>query len=594
MTGRRRTVRTALLFCALVAPSVAAGQTARPSGVRAEYQPVRMMAVPPAENASESPMHIAIVGSVASPATYILEGSATAADALAAAGGLLGDASDNLIVVRQGRILGPVLFDPLDKSLASVGRVLDGDVLVFRPRRGVRTAHFRAIEGEGRPAAGVENAAVERPVHVACVGLAEYPVVLPLPASRASERVLLLELLGLDAVSAERDVRRIADGAFGSDAGALHDGAVLHFAAAIAHSGRLRPVEPFPLPRDARDTAGESAADAATDMAAIFTPPAPQRPAGSRSLLTEPLPGFPFLVRDDSSAPAALPAFNAGTGAAPPPAGTFRAAEVSRGAQPVDVTPASPAQQPPTVPSRSLLTSADYQTEVRSTAAEAPAGIRVPPAIPAPASARPIAALEGTPAPSSPPASGRSALERPVDLSLIGAVLAAALACLAASYIWAREERRRVAGTSPAVVPAAPPASAGVALADLLENALPVLEEPAQIDQPRRLFGPLVGQKRLMIDAPHGQVAAPHFAVAPPPNELRQKRRMERVLSVAAGRRGSTVSDTSGAAMDAAGFRYDVVEPESPRRSAPAAERSAPPGELLSRVLGTLHGEKER
>lgn len=604
--GGRRASIALLLCCAAGASTELLAQSApRPlsTGLRPGYQPVSLADEPASSGAR---MHVAVVGSVAAPATYLFSAPTTAARVLQAAGGLTADAGDNLLIVRQGRIHGPILLDSSDKELRAAGPLMDGDVLVFKARRGVRTALYQTLEPGAVGRRGVENAMTERATHVACIGLAPYPVVLPLPPGRATEQALLLELLRLTPQLAERSVRRVTDGSYTQDDGSLQDGTVLWFDPQLTATRALRPVEPLPLPRTSLVdepavpqpavapvpvTSADSPAPGA--IASVPVEP-PIRVAANGQLLAEPLPGFPFVVRDP--APTVFSPADSASG--------FVGAPVLRGGAPIDVTEAAAAVSSGvrSTPSRSLLTSAEFRSvSAATTPSTPPAGIRAPTVVQIP-DATAAATLEGDA-----PIADRpfSALESPVDFSILGGVLLAAACCLGASYLWSREERRRssnLAAPGKLTVPTQPvaaltPRAVPSPLQQLLDNALPVIEEPAALERLARMHGPVVGQRRLMIDAPHAQVAPPHFALSRAAVHQQRQQRYERHLAAASAvptpAAVSPAASPSPSPSSQATFRYDVVQPEpsAPSTSAKGTRGVTQQGELLTRVLDSLRGE---
>ncbi len=636
----------ALLVCALGLLNGLPGQP----GFRPGYQPIT---ISPSQNEARESGTLqcaAVVGSVSTPAAYQLPSPLTAARLLKAAGGLTADASENVLIVRQGRILGPILFDPADKELSNVGTILDGDVLIFKPRRGVRTAHFQTAEAEdGSSLAAqpmVENALTPRPVHVACIGLADYPVVLPLPAHKATERTLLLELLGLSPEAAEQGVRRVSGANYSTGDGSLLDGTVLFFNARVIDLSTVRPVEPFPLPRKpAPENTSEPPRPLPIDVApsTTFTAPAgngpapvevlaelpvesaPQRAAPGQRL-NEPLPGFPFVVRETYPSTVAADGLQSVSNpevAEPILVDRFQPAEVVRGGGAIDVTdtpaglPSRPASGLPAWPPESFPRSAEAQPIHTTSVGEwHTPGVREPAVIRAPQLAPRAAALEGTTTVQASVGTA-SLLETPVDQSAIAGVLLAAMGSLAVSYFFVRSDRQPGpvdVETAPVAEPVAvQPARVEEALPlqSLLENQLPLVEEPARVVLPERLYGPVVGRKRLMIDAAHSQPVGPHFALNAK-SEQRQSQRFERHL-VAADRVSRPVAEggspVASAATEPAGsapataatspaatqtLRYDIVQPEpahGTHRPRTARSQASGQGELLARVLGSLQGE---
>lgn len=130
----------------------------------------------------------------------------------------------------------------------------------------------------------------------------------------------------------------------------------------------------------------------------------------------------------------------------------------------------------------------------------------------------------------------------------LGVTVLAAI-CMLLSLLWARWDAQQLAAaiqrraivqqvTTPAAEPMQAPVTAAAAapalssLEQLLQGAVPMVEEPVTIAGERPLHGVVVGHRRLRIDAAHTEIAAPHFA-----REVRTSRRKVAAGSTSAAER---------------------------------------------------------
>ena len=631
-----RSKATLLLWlCALAGGGSLYGQT----GVRDAVPPLRPAYSPligpgalvAGEQQSQT-THVAVVGAVHSPATYRSRTGLTLNQILSAAGGVSDEASGNAIIVRGGRIHGPFLYRADEGAEGRAQSpdlpLLDGDVVVVRPRRGVRTALYQSLTpGDAsnglRPR--VSNAATSELVHVAFVGLLDYPVVLPLRTQQATTDQLLIELLNIPPDVAARAVKLISDGVAGDNPTAITDGTVLLVNPRALPPGGLRPVEPLPPPRDVAPPQAPNSSPEQSDQSTADRPefdtdtgeshevsPADalkqtsMAPGGGR--LSEPLPGFqPFVVRDQPADRDFIPVTRRNH--------PTRPVQVTRGGVPVDVTvhPAGAGANSnwhgPSRPTRSRLVPAHALTaSVPSTPRTSDmAGIRRPPASPS-AVASEHSGDASWSTDSNPLEEEQASVGNRLDLTVIFGTGIAALLCLVASYLWSREERKRRQNevvdhqkldSRREDLPRTGETTTG--LEALLRNELPLVEELPRIQFPARLHGGVVGQKRLVVDPPHASLPGPHFNLYATRGRKHSEQRIERHLTAALGAASHVQRDLAQPSTNDPSFvRFDVVEPADEPTTGSSSDvslrasrtRSAAQGELLSRVLQSLREER--
>lgn len=190
---------------------------------------------------------------------------------------------------------------------------------------------------------------------------------------------------------------------------------------------------------------------------------------------------------------------------------------------------------------------------------------------------------------------------RAIGWIVVGTLVTVGL-CLVATWLWVRERRRQgLASAAPAATPSAPvppPPQFQSGLQDLVAQRLPLVEEPTLPEPGVRLYGPLVGHRRLYLDPPHASGTAPHFAttaagVQPPSADritkhLRAARRVRKKV-------GAAPTVAVAAAADVRTPPYDVVQPDSafvpPSADAPTSRRGGASGESedsLARALRSL------
>jgi hypothetical protein len=190
-----------------------------------------------------------------------------------------------------------------------------------------------------------------------------------------------------------------------------------------------------------------------------------------------------------------------------------------------------------------------------------------------------VALSPRVPAPSDPSTGGQSkgpaARVLPVGIT----VLATVLVCFAASLLWSRlgdstglPGKALGDGTEPSTF-CAPPQRSGT-LQRLINNALPIIEEPTLLPERADFHGEAVGRRRMRIDAEQN-LSGPHFAA---PQRAPQ--------SVA-------VPEAAGTANTRP--KRDVPPVDTPADEAPASSsRDAARGGLLDRVLVAMEREKRR
>lgn len=640
MTRLHRDVSLLCLGCALAAVTAAWGQSVSPPAEMTPREPVRPMptAAPPAAERTAT-IHVALVGAVSAPATYRLSRPLTYSELIDAAGGPTVDASPSVLLIRQGR-LHPLLYQP---GAAAAGgdefaRLREGDVVVLRPQPGVRRAHYETIaaaNGYPRAPQGVRNAHRDIFVHVACIGLAPQPVVLPLNPHQASQHILLREMLGMSDDAIREGTRILTDGGRFLNDGSLQDGAVILFDRRRLPPTAIRPVERFPEPRDlpARDSVpsepegtGTSGVRpmarppqlAAVDQtAAPFTPPpgnaGPTAPAISSPptvpaqghLLNQPLriPGLPF-EHDESAASVGVGTSSPASGGVGNPSSTSSldsrpGGAGSEAARPIDLT-SRRAEAGGTVaaagPVRHRLgPSPSDRSGIRPAAAAPP--------VTTPADRLGTIGEEGPQEGDEATAEGaaQSAL-RAIGWIVIGTLVTVGL-CLFATWLWVRERRRQgLANAAPATAPGTPlppPPRFHCGLQELVAQRLPLVEEPTLPEPGVRLYGPLVGHRRLYLDPPHASGPAPHFAAAAvgvrPPSAERISKHIRAVRRVR-----EKVGAAPTASVSAASVRtpsYDVVQPDSetvpPSAEASTSRRGGASGEGEDRLARALRSLRE-
>jgi hypothetical protein len=158
-------------------------------------------------------------------------------------------------------------------------------------------------------------------------------------------------------------------------------------------------------------------------------------------------------------------------------------------------------------------------------------------------------------------------------------VLATALFCFVASLLWSRLDdstglTRASNGATDAALPLHAHAVHRTALDRLINNALPIIEEPTPLPERSNYFGEAVGRQRLRIDADQ-TLTGPHFAAA---------QQISQPVAVPAS--AGTVNTRSKREDSPAGAAASDAE-TSPRRQTVQ-------GGLLDRVLVAMEREKRR
>jgi hypothetical protein len=642
MPAKPRPVRTALVWCALAivgSPTLSEQDGVRPyrSPVREAYEP-RVADNSAAKGAGvEQVARVAILGTVSQPGTYVCPGGTGLGALLSAVGGLTPESSGGITLIRQGRNQGTLAFDLSNPDFSRFGALLDGDVAVFHSPRGVRTAHYQWTVGD-QPANGlqpfVQNAAREQLIYIACIGLAEHPVVISVPAPKATESSLLVEMLGMHPDSIRRGVRPLLK-TTSYQSEALPDGSVLAFdLRAIGPQGisaHLNYPPPSPMPQapaaatDApletptKAPAAVPSSPASDDAPAAETQPLPtpvsrrqvtptgdQRIATDGHKLNEALPGFPFVIRDQIERdPVWTDAVDVGSQdrlATSPAAPIIRPVLVARGpgATPRTAPADADARDRTTIlPAGSLLTNAELDpNSSRGRSDLRPSRAAVAPSSPAKDIGR--AGMDSAASPQS-------------NFGVIIGLAVATTLTLLAGWLGMHEYRRRRGQPAAAVHSALPATSqrapeAATPLQELLENRLPMVEEPAIAERITQLHGEVVGQRRLRVDSAHRLVPAPHFSRVPTPEQVKRQERLQRHLvaaTAAAERRPaparavSTAAPKSTTPREVHPVRYDIVQPETTqptpqfggRRPESTRPLAATPGDLLARVLSSLREE---
>lgn len=148
-----------------------------------------------------------------------------------------------------------------------------------------------------------------------------------------------------------------------------------------------------------------------------------------------------------------------------------------------------------------------------------------------------------------------------------------------------------VAGSVPAMQP---PAASRTLLEEVIEQALPVYEEPIQLTNPAPLHGEAIGHRRLIVHEGHAGVPAPKFAKRPATQDQFGERDLRERLRHVIRETNSDPRRSSFTAVQtepAPAGQFDVVQPvsERSRKSRPAAGMSP-----LDRALGALQEEGTR
>lgn len=630
MTRLLRDVSLLLLACAGVLVGALPGQTIRP-GVSAGGA---------VETRPSAEYHVALVGAVSSPGAYRVDRSLNYVELIDAAGGPTPDHSPSVLLVRQGR-LHTLLYDAGAAERNEFGRLRDGDVVVLRPQPGVRRAVYETtaeLDAQGRPRHGVRNAHRDAFVHVACVGLAAYPVVLPLNPHQASQHALLRDMLGMSDESIRTGAKVLTDGGRFVNDGALQDGTVIQFDLRQLGPEAIRPVERFPDPRtlppleprgNGEPVGGSTAIipapspfTAAADVDPISAPfsrapgsaPSPERStsevttATPTPLLHQPLyvPGLPFECYDEAveiastgaRSTAASTSLPGGVWSQPAAAPAPVDAAGDR-ARPVDITERQNtggrtfAGPPTTTPVRVI--------SVAPTPAAAPRGVRPAAAAPLPTTTGwQSVEIEGDAS----DAAGELAAVGPaggIPEAIWRIIVATAMAvglCSLAAYLWLHAAGRTPSCPMTASADAPQTAAAShvtrrpTELDDLVEHRLPIVEEPPVVETGVRLHGPTIGQRQVYFDPAHARAAGPHFATEAKsgPTAARLARH------VAAARRprvrcgvAAAPAETEAATDELGPERYDVVQPEAgDATSTGRAPHENGSGDVLARALATL------
>lgn len=622
----------ALVVCLLAAVDVCA-QTARPvvrpqPVVRSNYQPVQSFS--PTANPVDEParvQYVAVLGAVRTPGVFRIDRSLTLPEAIEIAGGPMADATGTVRIVRGGRLLS-AFYQPGNSAPSSdpMGNLLGGDVVILRPQSGIRSAHFETTASADRFPSMVQPASRPQLVHVACIGLINRPIVLPLLAEDANQRTLLVDILRLpDGKLPAGAVRVLSSTGQAASDDTLADGSVLLFDPTLIDVRRLRPIEPFPAAIDIPAAKPIESAPAPVD------PPETPAAAPRTTAAIPQVPGTPFLVEDHPSAPIAI---TPAPTSVPAVASNFHAAQqTSPGPVVADLpsaeTPPQPLMPPQAaghLPDESLgweiqgsrpvdvarpPAMAEFQTIKR--------GRHQPLSFESSSARQPIAPAIEAPTESLSTAAPSRRFDRVLPIMLTTCV--AALAGMLIVVLWSRRNvliaairSRRDSWKRPtapiqstdihvqstnkpqpilrAAVPS-PTLSTRSDLDDLLENVWTVKEQRVPAATPIRLHGKPIGPRRMLFDSPHATTAGPHFLSkkSEQPSGNKRERRRERVeeLLTAAAVRPAVESENHQPRTTPV---YDVVQPEtsSPevnRATAPAA--SSPTHEdILARVLSSL------
>jgi hypothetical protein len=183
------------------------------------------------------------------------------------------------------------------------------------------------------------------------------------------------------------------------------------------------------------------------------------------------------------------------------------------------------------------------------------------------------------PTPSDPSVPGNAPTSGARTLPLGITVLATILVCFAASLLWARlGDSTGLPGTTTGLgseeLPLhAPPERRGT-LQRLINNALPIIEEPTLLPDRADFHGEAVGRRRLRLDAEQN-LSGPHFAA---PQKAPQP---------------VAVPETAGTANTRP--KRDASSVDTPAGDATASSnRDAAQGGLLDRVLVAMEREKRR
>ena len=362
MTGRIRTASRLALLCAVVAGSPLAAQPTSitpTSPFRPGYEPVQMQrGADPASPSTQ--IHVAVVGAVRNPAVYRTKRPLTFVELIDAAGGPDADASSSVQIVRQGRI-DRLIYDPRTPVAQNYGPLLDGDVIILRPQPGVRNAMYQtttAGDDAGRRAAGVQHAMRPRLSYVACLGLLDRPVVLPLNPDEATLPILLSQMLRLSGPPAA-GVRVVANAAQLPVDGVLANGTVIEFDRRVIGPRDLQPIQEYPAAREVE--AATPTAPTSEQKPPLDTPPSVPKtsrstgspgemsstppmapPGGQPRQAALQVPGLPFVVRDTAPSGSSIWLNDAAANVTPPAPrldGHYESSPLpGRTSPPIDVT----------------------------------------------------------------------------------------------------------------------------------------------------------------------------------------------------------------------------------------------------------------
>ncbi|MEZ6056219.1 MAG: SLBB domain-containing protein [Planctomycetaceae bacterium] len=531
----------------LLLHAVAFAQTLSPATTpyRGPYQPLRTFQQPATPiNAAEvgQPIApkadvqtsgtIAVIGAVEHPGTFALSSGHHYLEAISAAGGPSADADRGVKVIRRGQVLMP-LFDPKTTTAADAkefGQLQPGDVIVVRPKIGVRTAYVetdRQVDAYGQSPEGQRPAQVERPVHVACLGLIDHPVVLSVDPQKPVLRLFVMETLGLPE-SVVSQVKLLAAAGGVPREGLLSDGCTLIFPEQLAAGSMLDPQFSFPSPKPL-----------VSERREVVQPGTPLR-----------IPGVPFLARETSTSRSTdlLTSQPQTTAQLPLPQTVseqsdtdFRANEPS-GTTPVTSLFEKPSESTPglalnpreslprlhrgVVTAGGLLSDGDISPTTLTPSASLNTGSifasqpSISTADPSTTAAPSTAATQGNSLVAGVPTLEGSTTSWGEILTsnwLLGTLGVMSLICLIGAQIWGYQQRRAANAdasrptTAVASTPALPTRKEPPTPLELLiANQLPIIEEPTQVSLLPRYQGRSIGGKKLIINEAHAAVPAPH------------------------------------------------------------------------------------
>ncbi len=609
---RFNAIRALPLLVALMILSWTANDSlAQKSALRPAYQPRR--AFHPDDQPLEGTIHIAVVGAVKKPAAYKVSRAIRFADAIQGAGGLDIDATGTVHLVRQG-LPAPVqeFYQPgFTRKQDAFGQLRDGDVLIVRPqigirqgRDGVQQAFYQSqeeIPAQSSAFRSGQHPHTAQVINIACLGVANRPVVLPLSVENAQLEILIRDLLRLpeNLLDVPNGLRVVSpSGRLVSD-GRLQDGTVVVIDPRHVDQNHWRPLEAFPdaLPLVQPQDAANSA------FAPRTVPLMPGADTATAGLM---IPGNPFVVREETKDRVSIDADAKQTPPMEPPSVTevrpmtdepnSKIAEAAGNDLSVQRSQGVPAVEPARFDEGKLTVIDSIFPISNESAAEAPAS--GPNLAGKSTSEKATDGLQTATLQAKSPVDDLAQQEniepqkqaswsRPVTIVLTTCLLA--MIGLLVSYLWSRPDRhgRKSSAIEAARKQRAPVRVEGdqnTALSRLIDNRLAFVEEEVVFHEQRRLHGPVIGRQRILIDTAHRELQRPHITIS----ENGTSPQGSQVVSE------DTEERPTAPSLSDVPEKYDRIEPEPRPRTKQAVRQPTAQGtsDLLTRVLTTLQREQ--